>query len=487
MTSHISGAVFWPVAVVALAALVLWIWQAIAAARLRKRLTAAEEDVRVREAEAAHLVDVRLPAVEMGGRRPQQGLREGRLAGTAYAARMDEAVERFVGAAEKARVRADQSAKATLKAAMRSVQALANEQQLSISDMQDRHDNPHVLQGLMEIDHANSQFGRRAQAIAVLCGSWPGRQRAASPLIDVLRGAKSRIRDYQRVEIGTGPDVDVVSRAVEPVVLAVAELLDNATRHSQPNTSVEVTVRPAHNGTTIVIDDAGVGMDDLEVSVAVERLAGGENLDINRLGDPPQFGFAVIGVLAARYGFSVSVDTRSPYGGVRAVLFLPKALLATAGTAAAPVVARAAAHARAAAQDDLPVRTPAAARTQAPAPQPLPPAAPAVVRAVEAEPAVRTRHETAVAETVYGRGPGEDVPETPITGATAGGLPKRRRREISEEQLAARHAHVAAPAADEDTGPIRSPYETASRMGAFARGTRSGRAENADDEGTTQE
>lgn len=471
MTSHISGVVFWPVAVVALAALVLWVRQALVSARLGKRLASVEQDVRVRDAEAAHLVEVRLPAVELGGRRPQQGLMNQRLVGTVYADRMDQVVSRFVGAAEKARVRADQSAKATLKAAMRSVQALANEQQLSISDMQDRHDNPYVLQDLMEIDHANSQFGRRAQAIAVLCGSWPGRQRAASPLVDVLRGAKSRIRDYQRVEIGPGPDVDVVSRAVEPVVLAVAELLDNATRHSQPNTSVEVTLRPAHNGTTIVIDDAGVGMDELEVSVAVERLRGGENLDINLLGDPPQFGFAVIGVLAARYGFSVSVDTRSPYGGVRAVLFLPKALLVAAGTAADPLVSRASAHTRAAAQSELPVRKPTAER------------------AVEAEPAGRARagHEAA-AEPVHERAPGgEDVPETPITGATVGGLPKRRRREVSEEQRAARYARSLEPAADEDTGPVRTPYETASRMGAFARGTRSGRTESAEDEGTTQE
>ncbi|WP_333770169.1 ATP-binding protein [Streptomyces sp. IBSBF 2435] len=473
MTSHMSGVVFWPVAVVALVALFLWVRQAFVAARLRKRLTAAEEDVRLREAEAAHLVTVRLSAVEMGGRRPPQGLRDERLAGTAYADSMDRIVGRFVGAVEKAQVRADQSAKSTLKAAMRSVQALANEQQLSISDMQDRYDNPNVLQDLMEIDHANSQFGRRAQAIAVLCGSWPGRQRAASPLIDVLRGAKSRIRDYQRVEIGAGPDVDVVSRAVEPVVLAVAELLDNATRHSQPNTSVEVAVRPAHNGTTIVIDDAGVGMDELEISVAGERLTGGENLDINGLGDPPQFGFAVIGVLAARYGFAVSVDTRSPYGGVRAVLFLPKALLITAGTAAAPVVARAA-HARAAAQGELPVRRSSATRAVE-AERPAQP--------VAAVAATEPVHERAVYERAFG----EVVPETPITGATAGGLPKRRRREVSEEQRATLHAHTVEAVADEDTGPVRTPYETASRMGAFARGTRSGRAESADDEGTTQE
>ncbi len=119
----------------------------------------------------------------------------------------------------------------------------------------------------------------------------------------------------------------VVSRAVEPVVLAVAELLDNAARHSQPNTTVEVGIQPVHNGACVVIDDAGVGMDGREIQNAVAMLSGRRPVDVSRLGDPPQFGFPVIGVLAARYGFSVSVDTRSPYGGVRAVVFLPSALL----------------------------------------------------------------------------------------------------------------------------------------------------------------
>jgi len=321
-------------------------------------------------------------------------------------------LERFSGAVEHAQTRADQSAKAALKSSMRSIQALANEQQVSISEMQDRHDHPDVLRDLLEIDHTNAQFGRRAQAIAVLCGSWPGRQRATSPLIEVVRGATSRIRDYRRIRVNGQVDIAVESRAVEPVVLAAAELLDNAARHSQPNTNVEVTVQAVHNGACVVIDDAGVGMDAQATESAGELLSGLHTIDVTRLDDPPQFGFAVIGVLAERYGFSVSVDTRSPYGGVRAVLFLPSALLTHVDTGEREPVAPAA-----------PVRT--------------------------AEPAPR------VAE---------------VEGTTTGGLPKRRRR-----------APQAAPAAEPAPAPAedpaaRSAEELARRMGAFARGTRSGRA-----------
>jgi hypothetical protein len=325
-----------------------------------------------------------------------------------------------------AQTRADQSAKAALKASMRSIQALANEQQVSISEMQDRHDHPDVLRDLLEIDHTNAQFGRRAQAIAVLCGSWPGRQRATSPLIEVVRGATSRIRDYRRIRINGQADIAVESRAVEPVVLAVAELLDNAARHSQPSTTVEVSVQAVHNGAVVVIDDAGVGMDSRGSEHAAALLTGRRAVDVTRLDDPPQFGFAVIGVLATRYGFNVSVDTRSPYGGVRAVVFVPAALL----THADPVQ------------------------------EPPPPHAPA----------------RAPRRTARTSGPAEAT--------TAGGLPKRRRRAPvpppAAEQPPAAQGEPAAPAAppapvEESVG--RSAEEYARRMGAFARGTRSARAE----------
>ncbi|MBT2490776.1 ATP-binding protein [Streptomyces sp. ISL-96] len=439
MTQHIPEAVIWCLAAGALPGSVLLVRQHRLTAALRRRLTALESSLRARDAEAAHLVEARLSALAQAQPQPVPGpgLLDPRLATTAYGQSLQQVEDLFTTSVGTARSRADQSARATLKAAMRALQALANEQQLSISDMQDRHDSPDVLQDLLEIDHANAQFGRRAQAIAVLCGSWPGRQRVASPLIDVVRGATSRIRDYRRVNVHSRVDMDVVSRAVEPVVLAVAELLDNAARHSQPNTTVEVSVQPAHNGICVVIDDAGVGMDARETEEAGRRLSGKEDIDINRLGDPPQFGFAAIGVLAARYGFTVSVDTRSPYGGVRAVLFLPHTLL---NRVRAPKTA-----------------IPQAEPVHAPVPEPVSGPAQASVPAPAAD---RT--------------------------STAGGLPKRRRRAAQDDE-AGRQASAAAPPPGDGHTLVRPAAETASRMGAFARGTRFGRAASQDDEGNPQE
>jgi K+-sensing histidine kinase KdpD len=233
----------------------------------------------------------------------------------------------FTSSVQEAQVRAEDATKSALKSAMRTLQGLANEQQLAISKAQETHGEHYVLQDLLEIDHMNSQFSRRAQSIAVLCDGWLGRQRSAASLYDVVRSAKGRIRHYQRVEIRSQTNFAMIGRAVEPVALALAELLDNATSYSAPDSPIDITTRAVPKGVCIIIDDAGVGMNEEEKKRAEALLSGRGPKGVAGLGNPPQFGFAVIGVLAAGYGFSVSVDSSSPYGGVRAVVLLPDGLL----------------------------------------------------------------------------------------------------------------------------------------------------------------
>ncbi|RKN10600.1 ATP-binding protein [Streptomyces radicis] len=310
----------------------------------------------------------------------------------------------FSEAVDDARLRAEEATKTALKSAMRTLQGLANEQQLAISKIQDKYGDQGILQDLLGIDHMNSQFGRRAQSVAVLCDGWLGRARSVASVYDVARSAKGRIRHYTRVEIRSQTNFAIISQAVEPVALVLAELLDNATSYSSPEAAIEINIRTVPKGVCVIIDDAGVGMNEEEKTRA-QRLLSGENpVGVTELGNPPQFGFAVIGVLAARYGFSVSVDSSSPYGGVRAVVLLPQELL-----------------------------------TSMPEPQ---------------EP---TESEYLADE------------EVEATGTTAGGLPKRRRR----------GAIAIVPTGDSaNSAAGRSSEETASIMGAFQRGTQSGRTQS---------
>jgi signal transduction histidine kinase len=303
--------------------------------------------------------------------------------------------------------RAGEETKTVLKSAMRTLQGLAAEQQLVISKLQTKYGDSPILRDLLEIDHMNSQFGRRAQSIAVLCQGWLGRQRDPASVYDVIRSAQGRIRHYQRVEILSQLDYAVTSRAVEPVALAVAELLDNATSYSAPETVVEINVRSVPKGICIVVDDAGVGMNEEEKAKAAELLSGERAASVSGLGNPPQFGFSVIGALCQRYGFTVSVDSTSPYGGVRAVVLLPEELLTSMPEPKQP---NAAAHA--------------------------------------------------------GEGVDEAGAEAPAT--TADGLPKRRRKQ---------RPMAVVPSGPGSSRPsARSSEETASIMGAFQRGTQTGRA-----------
>ncbi|MFI2611478.1 ATP-binding protein [Kitasatospora sp. NPDC018619] len=243
-------------------------------------------------------------------------------------------------AAELAAVRrdAEEDTKAVLKAAMRTLQGLADEQQVVIDKVQRKYgDSPQILADLMTIDHTNSQFGRRAQGIAVLCGGWLGRRESVASVFDVVRSAQGRIRHFDRVRIHSRVSVSLASKVVEPVAVVLSELLANATNYSAPDTPVEVSVQAVPTGVCLIIDDAGLGMGQEEKDRASALLNPGAPISLTDLGNPPKFGFAVSGMLAARYGFRVSVDSVSPYGGVRAVVLLPAELLSS--EVAAPPVA----------------------------------------------------------------------------------------------------------------------------------------------------
>ncbi|WP_234440863.1 sensor histidine kinase KdpD [Streptomyces rimosus] len=214
----------------------------------------------------------------------------------------------------------------------RRVQAIVHQQAQELRDMEDRHgQSPEVFGDLLRLDHGTALIGRLADSIAVLGGARPGRQWSrAVPLFSVLRGAMSRIIDYQRVELHSVSEVAVVGTAVEPLIHALAELLDNATRYSPPQTRVHLTAVEVQSGIAVEIEDGGVSMSE-EARKRAERMLqqAQQGIDVNDLGETPRLGLAVVGRLAQAYNFQVSLRP-SAYGGVRAVLIVPQDLITTA-------------------------------------------------------------------------------------------------------------------------------------------------------------
>lgn len=152
----------------------------------------------------------------------------------------------------------DSSQRAFVNIARR-VQAIVHQQNKELREMEEDHGrNPEVFDDLLRIDHGTALIGRLADSIAVLGGSRPGRVWPKPvPLYSVLRGAMSRILEYRRIELHSIAKVNVTGPSVEPVIHAAAELLDNATRYSPPQTKVHVTAVEVQTGVAIEIEDAG--------------------------------------------------------------------------------------------------------------------------------------------------------------------------------------------------------------------------------------
>ncbi|MCP3759202.1 ATP-binding protein [Streptomyces sp. TBY4] len=226
----------------------------------------------------------------------------------------------------EAKEAAEENTKAVLKGAASLLQSLAAEQTTLLDGIQRKYGGHTVLSDLLDVNHANAQMARKAQGIAVMCGAPLGRRNRAASVYDVVRSAQGQIRNFHRVAIMQQTSLALKASAVAPVALAVAELLDNAASFSQHDAPIEVTFQRVQNNLCIVIDDAGVSMNDEERQRATALLSGEVAPRLSQLGTQPKFGFPVIGLIARQHGFKVDVTGVSRYGGVRAVVLLPEEL-----------------------------------------------------------------------------------------------------------------------------------------------------------------
>src|SRR5690606_4715810 len=139
------------------------------------------------------------------------------------------------------------------------------ERQLSIIDkLESDEQDPDQLASLFELDHLATRLRRNGESLLVLSGAGLAKTMSKPvPAADVLGAAVSEIEQYSRVELGTIPDVAVHGRAVHDLVHLLAELLDNATYFSEPETKISVrAVVTRRTSLAIQITDRGVGMSE---------------------------------------------------------------------------------------------------------------------------------------------------------------------------------------------------------------------------------
>ncbi|GAA1268688.1 histidine kinase [Planotetraspora silvatica] len=211
-------------------------------------------------------------------------------------------------------------------------QSLLHRQLTLLDSMQRRSADPESLEDLFRLDHLTTRMRRHAEGLIILSGAAPGRSwRKPVPVMDVVRAAISEVEDFTRISLPTMPNASMTGSVVADVVHLLAELLENATVFSPPQTKVLVRGEVVANGLVIEIEDRGLGLAPEEYADINERLANPPEFD---LADSDRLGLFVVGQLAARYGIGVLLRG-SPYGGTTAIVLMPRALVADDGSPAA--------------------------------------------------------------------------------------------------------------------------------------------------------
>src|SRR5205823_13955196 len=111
-----------------------------------------------------------------------------------------------------------------------------------LDTMERRASEPEQREALFQIDHLTTRARRHAEGLGVLAGARPGRAWTEPvPMVAVLRGAIAEIMGYPRIRLMTTSHALLEGRAVADVIHVIAELAENATLYSPPNTPVRIT------------------------------------------------------------------------------------------------------------------------------------------------------------------------------------------------------------------------------------------------------
>ncbi|MFF4007315.1 ATP-binding protein [Streptomyces sp. NPDC001717] len=391
----------------------------------------------------------------------------------------------------------------------RRLQSLVHREISLLDELEDTVEDPDLLKELFHVDHLATRIRRHAENLAVLGGAASRRQWTRPiDLSEVLRSSVAEVEQYTRVKVVPPAGGSVRGHAVADVVHLLAELVENATVFSAPDTDVVVRAERVTAGIAVEVEDRGLGMPAEEQHRMNALLDDPDQISVRHLLADGRIGLYVVSALARRHGIAVELKSNI-YGGVLAVLVLPKELLGapaavpiphleparvptpprptvpdprTAPTGRDPAAAdpAPAGHAQAAAPG-LADHVPAAAQVHDSHRVPAADPAPGPIPFLRADPGQATAPDP-------GRGPGSglaggvvvpsprtEVPPLPVrrTGVAeepaAGGvgrpeLPRRRAQEHLAPQL--REAPAPRPAADDTERPVHDP----GLMAAFQRG-----------------
>ena len=203
-------------------------------------------------------------------------------------------------------------------------QSLLHRQLTLLDGMERRATEPDWLDDLYRIDHLTTRMRRHAESLIILSGDRPARVwRQPIRLVDVLRGAVAEVEDYTRIRVLCRADAAVAGHAVADLIHLLAELAENATVFSPPNTPVRMEGDVVGRGFAIEIEDRGLGISAARLDEINARLAGPPQFDLS---GSDRLGLYVVSRLAQRHNIKVTLRPSS-YGGTAVIVLVPSALV----------------------------------------------------------------------------------------------------------------------------------------------------------------
>ncbi|MEU8538740.1 nitrate- and nitrite sensing domain-containing protein [Streptomyces sp. NPDC048717] len=204
-------------------------------------------------------------------------------------------------------------------------QSLIEGQLSLITDLENNEADPDQLSSLFKLDHLATRMRRNGENLLVLAGEEPGRRwDQPVPLVDVMRAAASEVEQYERVDLEGVPEAEIHGQAVTDLVHLLAELLENATTFSSPQTKVRVTATRLPDGRVMVeIHDKGIGLTAEDFADINHKLANPPTVDA---AVSQRMGLFVVGRLADRHGIRVQLRPSGEQAGTTSLVMLPDAI-----------------------------------------------------------------------------------------------------------------------------------------------------------------
>lgn len=209
----------------------------------------------------------------------------------------------------------------------RRLQSLVHREIELLDELENDVEDPDLLKGLFHVDHLATRIRRHAENLAVLGGAVSRRQWTRPVTItEVLRSSIAEVEQYPRVKLVPPIEGTLRGHAVADVIHLLAELIENATVYSAPQTQVLLRAQHVTAGLAIEVEDRGLGMTAAEQNHMNAVLSEPEQIDVPELVRDGRIGLFVVSALARRHGVVVQLQSNI-YGGVQAVLVLPRGLL----------------------------------------------------------------------------------------------------------------------------------------------------------------